>query len=90
MRYVTTPSMIVAFAGGLGMLLPNFTALYAKAGWMHAKLLFVVLFAGVTGALSASLRKPEQSRRAAEKKMALLIAVFVVVIASLAVLKPGA
>lgn len=54
---ITTPAMLLAFVGGLGMLIPNFTALYAKAGWMHAKITLVILLAGATGVLSGKLRR---------------------------------
>ena len=35
---VTAPAMVLSFVGGLGMLIPNFSAIYARAGWMHTKL----------------------------------------------------
>ncbi|MBC7173472.1 MAG: CopD family protein [Polyangiaceae bacterium] len=54
---VATPGMILSFIGGLGMLLPNFTTVYARQGWMHAKLLLVIVAAGLTGAISGSIRK---------------------------------
>ncbi len=54
---LVTPGMILAFVGGLGMLLPNFMTLYARAGWMHAKLLVVLVAAGLTGAISGFLRR---------------------------------
>jgi len=55
--WVTTPSMILAFIGGFGVLIPNFTAVYAKAGWMHGKLTLVILLAGATGLLTGRLRR---------------------------------
>jgi putative membrane protein len=39
------------------MLLPNFTDVYARAGWMHAKLALVFLAAGLTGAITGALRR---------------------------------
>ena len=48
---VTTPSMLVAFVGGFGMLIPNFAETYAKQGWMHTKL---VLLLALATSLSAS------------------------------------
>ena len=49
--------MLLAFVGGFGMLIPNFTTLYAKAGWMHAKLTLVIILAGATGVLGGRLRR---------------------------------
>jgi len=47
---------VLAFAGGLTMLALSWD-LYARAGWMHGKLLLVVIAAGLHGAISGKLRK---------------------------------
>lgn len=52
-----TVGMGVAWVAGLLMLVPAFTDLYARAGWMHAKLTLILVASGLTGALSGHLRK---------------------------------
>ncbi len=53
---VATPGMLLAWAGGLTLLAMGWAG-YRSAGWMHAKLLFVFLAAGLTGVLSARMRR---------------------------------
>ena len=53
---IATPGLVLAFAGGLTMLALSWDA-YARAGWMHGKLLLVVIAAGLHGAISGKLRK---------------------------------
>jgi len=53
---VATPGLVLAFVGGLTMLALSWD-LYARAGWMHGKLLLVVIAAGLHGAVSGKLRK---------------------------------
>lgn len=53
---VATPGMVLAWAGGLTLLVMGWAG-YQRAGWMHAKLLFVLVAAGLTGVLSARLRR---------------------------------
>ena len=45
-RIITRPAMIVAFVGGIGMLVLN-PDLF-KAGWLHVKLTLVLAMAGAT------------------------------------------
>ncbi len=54
---IVTPGMLLSFAGGLYMLLTNWSTLYAKAPWMHGKLTVGLVAAGVSGALSGKLRR---------------------------------
>ncbi|MCB9618977.1 MAG: CopD family protein [Sandaracinus sp.] len=53
---IATPGLVLAFVGGLTMLALSWDA-YARAGWMHGKLLLVVITAGLHGAVSGKLRK---------------------------------
>ncbi|MCA9615937.1 MAG: CopD family protein [Sandaracinus sp.] len=53
---IATPGLVLAFVGGLTMLALSWDA-YARAGWMHGKLLLVVIAAGLHGAVSGKLRK---------------------------------
>lgn len=52
-----TVGMGLAWVAGLLMLVPNFADVYARAGWMHAKLTMILVASGLTGALSGHLRK---------------------------------
>lgn len=49
--------MATAWVGGLLILVPAFTSVYARMGWMHAKLTLVLVASALTGVLSAHLRK---------------------------------
>lgn len=54
---VGTPGLLLAWIGGLAQLLPNFTTLYAKAGWMHTKLTVALVASGLTGVAIGRLRR---------------------------------
>lgn len=90
---VATPGMVLAFVGGLAILVPSFSALYATAGWMHGKLTLVLLMAGLSGALSGKLRKlaagEGEVKPGALKGMAGGLLLMAVVVVALATLKPG-
>jgi uncharacterized membrane protein len=52
-----TPGMLLSLAAGLYMLLSDWTELYAKAPWMHAKLTVGLIAAAFSGVLSGRLRR---------------------------------
>jgi protoporphyrinogen IX oxidase len=90
-RRLAVPGMILAWVGGLGLLINKFH--YMKAGWFHGKLLFVLIASGLTGVITAKLRKVELGQvEMAESKLrplgmiVLFIALLTVVTA---VFKPG-
>lgn len=89
-----TPGLILAWAGGLALLLPNFANMYAKAGWMHSKLLIAVLATGVTGLVTARLKKLAKGEGTPHLKRFRLAAIGMAVFAAmnifLAVVQPGA
>ena len=90
---VTTPSMILAFAGGIGMLVPNFADVYAKQGWMHGKLGLLLILAGATGVLTGKLRRWAQGQEVDPStfaRLAAVISVVAVLIVTLAVFRPFA
>jgi putative membrane protein len=90
---VTTPSMLVAFAGGFGMLIPNFSTVYAKAGWMHTKLTLLILLAGATGLLTGKLRRwasGQQIEATTFGRLAWVIGILGVLIVTVAVFRPFA
>jgi putative membrane protein len=88
---VTTPSMLFAFVGGFGMLIPEFTEVYAKQGWMHAKLALLLALAGATGVLSGKLRRwaeGQDVQGTTFARLAGVISTLAVLIVTLAVLRP--
>jgi len=88
---VTTPAMLVAFAGGFGMLIPSFTEVYAKQGWMHGKLTLLLILAGVTGVLTGKLRRWADGQEVGPKtfsRLAWAISVLSVLIVTFAVFRP--
>lgn len=54
---VVTPGLLLAWLGGLGMLLPYWSTIYARAGWMHGKLTIGLIVAGLSGMLTGRLRR---------------------------------
>jgi len=90
---VTTPSMLLAFVGGFGMLIPSFTEVYAKAGWMHAKLTLLILLAAATGVLTGKLRRWAGGQEVEAKtfgRLAWVIGILGVLIVTFAVFRPFA
>jgi len=90
---VTTPAMLVAFAGGFGVLIPNFADVYAKQGWMHGKLTLLLILAGATGVLTGKLRRWAEGQDVTQKtfaRLAWVIAALAVLIVTLAVFRPVA
>jgi protoporphyrinogen IX oxidase len=89
-----TPGLLLAWVGGLTMLLPNFTTLYARAGWMHGKLTLLLVATGITGVLTGRLRKAAKGDKPAAPKLlnglSFGLAALALLIVGLAVLKPGA
>ena len=92
-RWLIGPSMLVAFTGGLAMLLPNFGSVYSKAGWMHGKLFILLLLAGLTGALTGKLRRSADGSKDVPARdflrIGIVMLVLAVIVISLAVLRPG-
>ncbi len=88
---VTTPAMLIAFAGGLGMLIPNFAAVYARQGWMHSKLTLLLVLAGATGVLSGKLRRWADGQEVTPKtfgRLAGAISVLSILIVTFAIFRP--
>ncbi|MFK7989903.1 MAG: CopD family protein [Sandaracinaceae bacterium] len=87
-----TPGMLLAWGGGLTMLIPNFTSTYASAGWMHAKLTIVVVLSGLTGVMTARVRKAAAGTKPLNGRLvdglAWALTVGAMIVLALAVLKP--
>jgi len=56
LKYIMNPAMIVSWVLGLLMLYAN-PGMMSGQGWMHVKLLLVVLMSGAHGMLAAHVRK---------------------------------
>jgi putative membrane protein len=90
---VVTPAMLVAWLGGLGILLPAFTTVYAKAGWMHGKLTLVLIASGLSGVIAGRLRRASQGEKLEAgpmRALGLVVLTIAIVIVGLAVFRPGA
>jgi uncharacterized membrane protein len=88
---VTTPAMLVAFAGGFGMLIPNFAEVYAKQGWMHSKLTLLLLLAAATGILTGKLRRWADGQEVSPKtfrRLSWVISILSVLIVTFAIFRP--
>lgn len=88
---VTTPAMLLAFAGGFGMLIPNFAEVYAKQGWMHGKLTLLLLLAGATGVLSGKLRRWADGQEVSQKtftRLSWVISILAILILTFAIFRP--
>ncbi len=88
---VTTPSMLVAFAGGFGMLIPSFAEVYSKQGWMHIKLTLLLILAGATGVLTGKLRRWAEGQDVTAStfgRLAWAISIIGVLIVTLASFRP--
>lgn len=57
MLTLVTPALLLAWLGGLAMLVSGWSDVYAHAGWMHAKLTIALVLSALTGVLSARVRK---------------------------------
>lgn len=55
-RLATTLGLIANWIGGLSIFIINID-IFRKQGWVHAKILLVFIAAGLTGALTAELKK---------------------------------
>ncbi|TNF63060.1 MAG: hypothetical protein EP303_03185 [Deltaproteobacteria bacterium] len=88
---VTTPSMLIAFAGGFGMLIPNFAETYASQGWMHTKLVLLLALAGATGLLTGKLRRWAEGQEVAAQTFGRLgwaISILALLVITLAIFRP--
>ena len=56
LKIIINPAMIASWIFGLSMLYAN-PGMLEGAGWMHAKLLFVLILSGVHGMLAADLKR---------------------------------
>ncbi|MGV3523247.1 MAG: CopD family protein [Candidatus Sericytochromatia bacterium] len=90
MKQMVTPAMLISLALGVGLLITH--PGWLSMGWMHVKLLLVLLMTGYHGMLAASRRKiSEGSRHLNATQLRRLVWVPVVIlslIVTLVVVKP--
>jgi putative membrane protein len=89
---VVMPGIVLAFLGGLARLVPGWTAHYAHAPWMHAKLTVALVLAGLHGFLVNRVRKAAQGTAVAPGVfvgIAAAHAVLAVVALALVLFRPG-
>ena len=55
LKFIMTPAMIASWAFGLSMIFAN-PAIMGGQGWMHVKLLMVILMSGAHGVLAKNVR----------------------------------
>jgi putative membrane protein len=89
LRYITTPAMLAALIFGLALIYEGGSL---KAGWLHAKLLLVLLLMGVHGFLAATVRAFREDRNIRPARFYRMInevpTLLMIGIVILAVLKP--
>jgi len=90
---MVTPGMLAAWGGGLVMLLTNWSTIYAKAPWMHTKLLIGLIAAGITGVLTGRLRRAASGEKevapGAMKLVASILLVSAIAGVALVLARPG-
>ena len=57
LKFITTPAMIVAFISGVSLIFITGAGAPGSGGWMHVKLLLVLLMGGFHGACSVWRKK---------------------------------
>jgi putative membrane protein len=89
--YITTPAMLLTIAFGLVMLMANWPV-YKTAGWMHTKLLLVVLLIGYHHACGIYVKRFANGENRRSSKFYRIFnevpAVFLIAIIILAVVRP--
>jgi uncharacterized membrane protein len=91
---VATPGLLLAWAGGLTMLIPHFSEMYMRAGWMHGKLTVAVIATALTGVVTGKVRRVARDEALASPGLMWTLGILLVLLGAaavvLAVLRPGA
>lgn len=91
LKAIMNPAMIVTWILGISMIIAN-PALMQGQGWMHVKMLLVLLMSGIHGMLAGSLRKFANDENTRSEKFYRIInevpAALMVLIIILAVVEP--
>lgn len=90
---IATPGMLLAWVAGLTVLANGWSAVYAKAGWMHGKVTVALIITGLTGVLTGRLRRAAAGTGEVNtgllRGLAIAILVLAVVVLFLARFQPG-
>jgi putative membrane protein len=90
---IVAPGISLAAIGGLARLVPGWSAYYAHAPWMHAKLAIGLVLGALHGVLVGRVRKAAKGTQPASPGTFVAIAVAYVVLGlaavALAILRPG-
>lgn len=90
---IATPGMLLAWAAGLTVLAGGWSAVYAKAGWMHGKVTVALIITGLTGVLTGRLRRAAAGTGEVNtgllRGLAIAILVLALVVLFLARFQPG-
>lgn len=90
-RLAPTIGLIANWIGGLSIFIMNIE-IFRKQGWVHAKILLVFIAAGLTGALTAELKKVSDGTREPNPKklqiFGIILTVILVLTVCLAAFKP--
>jgi putative membrane protein len=89
LRYITTPAMLAALILGLALIYEGGSL---RAGWLHAKLLLVLVLMGIHGFLAATVRAFREDRNTRPARFYRIInevpTLLMIAIVVLAVVKP--
>jgi uncharacterized membrane protein len=89
---IVVPGILLATIGGLARLVPGWSAHYAHAPWMHAKLTIGLVLGGLHGLLVNRVRKASQGTAVAPGVfvgIAVTYAVLGLSAVALAIVRPG-
>jgi len=87
------PGVLLAWAGGLGMLVPGWSETYAHAGWMHGKLTVALLLTALGGMLTGRIRRAaagSEPSAPALRGLAIAFLVLAAMAVALVAVRPGA
>jgi len=91
LKYIMTPAMTVSWVFGLSMLLAN-PGMMSGAGWMHVKMLLVVLMSGVHGMFAAHVRRFANDENVKDAKFFRILneapTILMIIIVIMAVVQP--
>lgn len=91
--FIATPGMLLAWVAGLTVLTSGWSAIYAKAGWMHGKVTVALIITGLTGVLTGRLRRAAAGTGEVNtgllRGLAIAILVLAVIVLFLARFQPG-
>jgi putative membrane protein len=89
LRYITTPAMLAALIFGLALI---YEGGLIKAGWLHVKLLLVLVLMGLHGFLAATVRAFREDRNTRPARFWRIVnevpTLLMIAIVILAVVKP--